>query len=321
MKFGIQLHPDEGIDAVMAEARRADDLGFDSIWLWDHLMLHRGDDHLPDRPFDPFTLMTALAAVTKRTRLAWATLNLSFRSPPVLAKMLTTLDHISHGRVIACIGSGWFKDECDAYNIRFPEEHGDRMDYAREVIELWEELWAHPAPERVTYEGKYVQVRDLPFNPAPYQKPRMPIWWGGDSEASVETVKRYCEGWLMISSGNPETLNRVRSAPDWPTRPMTLIKGARVIVHERRDAALAEAEREYEFVRATQPANAPPTFDDFLAREVVGTPDDCLARLAEIESWGINYLRLTFRDQDLEHRVARLLLPRLAEIEGQPLAV
>ena len=87
MKFGLLLHPERGIDAVFDEARCADQQGFDSIWTFDHLMEFRGTPG-PDLPLDSFTLMTALGAITTRTRLAWAMLNVSFRTPAVLAKKL-----------------------------------------------------------------------------------------------------------------------------------------------------------------------------------------------------------------------------------------
>src|ERR1051326_3770844 len=89
MKIGMLLHPERGMDAVLDEARVADQQGFDSVWLSDHLMDIRGQDG-PDGPFDSFTLMVAVGAITNRTRLAWAMLNPSFHPPAVLAKRLST---------------------------------------------------------------------------------------------------------------------------------------------------------------------------------------------------------------------------------------
>jgi alkanesulfonate monooxygenase SsuD/methylene tetrahydromethanopterin reductase-like flavin-dependent oxidoreductase (luciferase family) len=128
-------------------------------------------------------------------------------------------------------------------------------------------------------------------------------------------VKQFASGWMMINSANPQRIAEVRSAPDWPQGPMVLTKGGRVIVNEDRAVALADAQREYEIVRSNPGANIPASFEEFLAREIVGTPDECLDRLAGIESWGINYLRATFSDAAAQDRVARLLLPRLGEVE------
>jgi alkanesulfonate monooxygenase SsuD/methylene tetrahydromethanopterin reductase-like flavin-dependent oxidoreductase (luciferase family) len=321
VKFGVQLHPEAGVDAVLEEARQADEQGYDTVWLWDHLMDHRGRANRPDFPFENMTLTAAVAAVTKQTKLTWATLNLVLRPPAVFAKILTTLDQISHGRVIVCAGSGWFAAECPAYGLPFREDHAERMDYAREVLDFWIHVWTHPAPELTNWDSKYFSVKDLPFSPEPYTKPHMPIWWGGDSEASVETVKKYADGWVMITSSNKETLSRVMSQPDWPSRPMAMVKGGRIIVGKTHDEAMADAQRDYAAWQATLAANVPPSFEAYLDAQVVGTPDECLAKLAEYESWGINYMRLTFTDEASQERVARLLMPRLADLEERAVSV
>jgi dimethylsulfone monooxygenase len=309
MKFGLLLHPERGVDAVMTEARQADEQGFDSVWLFDHLMEWRGH-HGPDGPYDSYTLMVAVGAVTKRTRLAWAMLNPSFRYPAVLAKMLSTLDQITHGRVICSIGAGWFKEEYEAYNIPLVDDHEQRIVQEREIVLLLKELWTHPAPEHVTFEGKYAQVRDLPFNPAPYQQPHPPIWIGGDSETTLDLVTELADGWVMLRSGNPETLSRVLSAPDWPKRKMDLVRSARVFVGASHEEALDLAAEAFEKIPAGG-MGAAASLEEFAAREIVGTADECAERIREIESWGITCLRLTFESESHQEAAARLLLPML----------
>lgn len=311
MKLGIQLHPDRGVDAVMDEARLADRQGFDSVWLSDHLMSPSGQ-HRADGPLDYFVLATAIGAVTSRVRLAWGMLNVSFRPPAVLAKMLASLDQITHGRVIATLGSGWFKEEYEAYGIPLVDDHDERAAFAREAVALMKELWTHPAPERVSFEGRFLRVRDLPFNPAPYQKPHPPIWLGGDSEATLQTVKQLGDGWVPLRNATREALAAVFAQPDWPTRPMTIVKGARIVVAESRYAAIEAARREYQLMLASpSPARAPASLEEFMEREIVGDVDACLQRIAEIESWGVNYLRVSFQSEAAQEAVARLLLPRL----------
>jgi len=145
-----------------------------------------------------------------------------------------------------------------------------------------------------------------PFNPAPYQKPRPPIWIGGDSERTLELVKELADGWVMLRSGNPETLRKVLSAPDWPKRPMTLVKNARLFVAEDRQQALDEAGA------AFRKLGGEGTLNEFIQREIVGTREECLERIAEIGSWGINYLRLQFDTSEQQERAARLILPRVS---------
>jgi alkanesulfonate monooxygenase SsuD/methylene tetrahydromethanopterin reductase-like flavin-dependent oxidoreductase (luciferase family) len=306
MKFGMLLHQERGADAVLEEARLADAQGFDSVWLFDHLMGFRpGAAHLANEPLETFTLMTAVGAVTQRVRLAFAMLNLSFRQPAVLAKMLSTLDQITHGRVICSIGAGWFEDECRAYGIPFVADHDERVAREREIALLCKELWTHPAPQRTTFEGQYVHVQELPFNPAPYQQPHPPIWIGGDSEATVALAKEVGDGWVMLRSGTPDILAQVTSASDWPTRPMTLVRNATIYVDRDHATAVDAARRVFE----SGGAGPAPSLEAYLQNAIVGTPEECLAGIAELESWCINYLRLGFPSLDHQIRFAQALLP------------
>ncbi|MGE0688126.1 MAG: LLM class flavin-dependent oxidoreductase [Dehalococcoidia bacterium] len=310
MKIGITLHPDRGIDAVMAEARAADEQGYDSVWLFDHLMAFNSPVHMPDGPFENFTLMTAIGVATKRTRLAWAMLNVSFRYPAVLAKMLSTLDHVTKGRVICALGSGWFKEEYEAYNLPLLDDHDDRAEYAREVVAMIKELWTHPAPERVTFEGKHVRTKELPFNPAPYQKPHPPIWFGGDSEATLQTVRAYADGWVLLRSTRAD-VEATLAAPDWPQRPMTLVRNARIFAGDTHDDAVAIATREFDLSKAAGAPGLPETVAEFLANEIVGSADEVLPRVLDFESWGINYLRVNFQTAEAQEKLALNLLPLL----------
>jgi alkanesulfonate monooxygenase SsuD/methylene tetrahydromethanopterin reductase-like flavin-dependent oxidoreductase (luciferase family) len=308
MKVGIQLHSDRGADATLDEARLADEQGFDSVWLFDHLLGFRGT-HVPTEPLDSFTLMTAVGAVTSRVRLAWAMLNPSFRNAAVLAKMLATLDVITHGRVICSLGAGWFEEEYRAYDLHFFEHHADRIRHEREVVLLLKELWTHPAPHQVTFEGEFVKARNLAFNPAPVQQPHPPIWIGGDSDDTLSLVKEAADGWVMLRSGNPQTLASVLSSSDWPTRPMTVARTAQVYVGLTHDSAVDQARAAVESGQAGQAKS----LEELLKIAVVGTPEECIQRFDEMESWGINYLRLGFWSEAQQRLFAETALPRMLE--------
>jgi alkanesulfonate monooxygenase SsuD/methylene tetrahydromethanopterin reductase-like flavin-dependent oxidoreductase (luciferase family) len=332
MKIGLHLHPERGIDAIFEEARLADEQGFESMWLSDHLMGTTRATERPDQPLDAFTLMTALGACTQRIRLAWSTLHINPHYPPVLAKRLATLDQITRGRVTASVGSGWFYEELTAYNIPLIEAHDERSAYCREQIELLRLLWSNPAPALSNYEGKYMRVRDLPFNPAPYQQPTPPIWMGGDSPATMAIVKEkdLCDGWVPWATNSKEDYARVLSAPDWPKRPMSICRGTNIFVCPRRQDALKEARAAFDVSaqrrasRAMQPnypvRHWPETWEEFLDYEVIGDPDDCLRKLAEIESWGVTHIRVSFDSLAHQERTAKLILPRLHELPT-PVAV
>jgi alkanesulfonate monooxygenase SsuD/methylene tetrahydromethanopterin reductase-like flavin-dependent oxidoreductase (luciferase family) len=308
-KVGVYINPPAATsaDAILQQSRAADQQGFDSVWLGDHMFDYRGEPYIAEGPLDSFTLATAIGAVTTRVRLGWGMLNPSFRNPAVLAKMLATLDQLTHGRVICALGAGWLKPEYEAYDLPFIDDHDERIAHEREVVQLLKELWTHPAPERVTYEGTYVRTKELPFNPVPYQKPHPPIWIGGDSEPTLALVKELADGWVPLTRGQPDAVDEIRAAPDWPARPMVIARLTHLIVGETRDAVLPEAERAYTQLLGTP--YAPDTFDEFLAREVIGSQEDCLGRIGELERSGIEYLLVDFASADQQERAARLLLP------------
>ena len=333
VNVGVFLYPPNGvvtIDEQIAQAKAADRQGFHSVWLGDHLMdfearrrdgdegaqdrrhLHPDREANPERPPDSFTLMTAIGAVTERVHLAWAVLNPSFRNPALFAKMLATLDQISHGRVICSLGAGWFQAEYDAYDIPFIEDHGERLVQAREVAELLKALWTNPAPERVNYEGKYVRVRDLAFNPAPYQKPHPPIWIGGDSDATLANVKAVADGWIL-SMADLDRVEEAKAAPDWPSRPLAIARTALIAVGETPERAEAEAGEFYEAIRNEAIGIRYSSYDEFRASAIVGTPTECRDQLAERAERGLTTILTMFRDMAHQELVADLLLPLLSQ--------
>jgi alkanesulfonate monooxygenase SsuD/methylene tetrahydromethanopterin reductase-like flavin-dependent oxidoreductase (luciferase family) len=310
VKIGMLLHPERGVDSVFEEARQADQQGFDSIWLGDHIMGHGYSG--PDGPLDSFTLMSAIAGATSHARLAWSMLNPGFRYPAMLAKVLATLDQITKGRVICTLGAGSVPAEYKAYDIPVIDDHDGRVAYSREVVQLLRELWTHPAPETVSFNGEHVKTHDIAFAPEPYQKPHPPIWLGGESDATIKNVIDLADGWVMLTRGSADRLAQVLARPDWPTRPMTIVRMIRMFVAEDGDTAVAEAKASFEKDPAGKGGIAD-TLDEFIQREIVGTPDECMQRIAELEASGVNYLRLAFDNEAQQERAAKLILPRLAE--------
>ncbi|MCK5046657.1 MAG: TIGR03560 family F420-dependent LLM class oxidoreductase, partial [Candidatus Heimdallarchaeota archaeon] len=137
------------------------------------------DDKSEDRNcMEAWTLISALAAVTKKIKLGTLVTCNSYRYPAVLAKMAATVDMISNGRLIFGFGAGWKEMEYNAYGIPFPSTL-DRLYQMEEAIEIIKKLWTEP---KVTYEGKYYQIKDAFSAPKPVQKPWPPIMIGGMGE-------------------------------------------------------------------------------------------------------------------------------------------
>jgi F420-dependent oxidoreductase-like protein len=158
-------------------ARQADALGFESIWLFDHF-------HTVPRPtdeitFESFTSLAALAAITERVRLGHIVICTAFRNPALTAKMISTMDAISGGRMELGIGAGWKQDEWLAYGYGFPETK-ERLARLGDDLEVITRMLAGDRHDHATFEGAYATVRNAINVPKPIQRPRVPIMVGGN---------------------------------------------------------------------------------------------------------------------------------------------
>jgi alkanesulfonate monooxygenase SsuD/methylene tetrahydromethanopterin reductase-like flavin-dependent oxidoreductase (luciferase family) len=174
-----------------AAARRVDALGYDHLWAWDHLYAIFGDPHQPI--FEGYTTLAAWAKVTTRTRLGLLVGANTFRNPALVAKMLTTLDHISDGRAIGGLGGAWFDLEHTAAGIEFGTGFGQRLDWLDESAAA---IRALLDGEAVTSPagGRYA-LDDMRLLPPPVQS-RLPIMIGGAGERkTLRTVAAYADIW------------------------------------------------------------------------------------------------------------------------------
>jgi F420-dependent oxidoreductase-like protein len=158
-------------------ARQADELGFESIWLFDHF-------HTVPRPtdeitFESFTSLAALAAITERVRLGHIVICTAFRNPALTAKMISTMDTISGGRMELGIGAGWKQDEWIAYGYGFPETP-ERLARLGDDLGVITAMLAGDKHQHATFEGAHSHVRNARNIPKPIQQPRVPIMVGGN---------------------------------------------------------------------------------------------------------------------------------------------
>jgi F420-dependent oxidoreductase-like protein len=158
-------------------AQQAERLGVESIWLFDHF-------HTVPRPtdeitFESFTTLSALAALTERVRLGHVVICTAFRNPALTAKMISTMDAISGGRMELGIGAGWKRDEWEAYGYGFPET-AERLARLRDDLGVIEAMLAGDKHQHATFEGEHSHVRNARNIPKPIQQPRVPIMVGGN---------------------------------------------------------------------------------------------------------------------------------------------
>jgi F420-dependent oxidoreductase-like protein len=162
---------------TVAVAQQAESLGFESVWLFDHFTtVPKPKDELT---FESFTSLTALAALTKRVRLGHIVVCTAYRNPALTAKMISTMDVISGGRMELGIGAGWKRDEWIAYGYGFPETK-ERLAMLADHLEVITRMLAPGKTTRATYEGTYASVHGAINQPKPIQQPRVPIMVGGN---------------------------------------------------------------------------------------------------------------------------------------------
>jgi F420-dependent oxidoreductase-like protein len=167
-----------------------DRLGYDSLWTWDHLYPIVGDPHGPI--FEGYLTLAGWAQNTDQVRLGLMVGANTFRNPGLVAKMVTTLDHMSGGRMWLGIGGAWFETEHTAFGIEFGSGFGERLDWFDESVALMREMLpGGPASAR----GRFYRAQDVRNNPAPVQA-HLPIMIGGSGERkTLATVARYADGW------------------------------------------------------------------------------------------------------------------------------
>ena len=188
MRFGIAL-PQYGpatAEGLTRAARQAEDLGFDDVWVADHIAVPVGVAYPPSYMVEALVTLSFAAAVTERVGLGTSVLVLPLRRPLVMAKQLASLDVLSSGRLIVGVGAGWLEGEFDACGVPF-NRRGDLTD---EAIDVMRATWASsPA----TFEGPTVSFADMKIKPLPDR--HVPIWVGGSSERALRRAVEKGDGW------------------------------------------------------------------------------------------------------------------------------
>lgn len=165
-----------------------EELGFESLWLTDHFVRTAR----PDSPyFEAWTLLSALAIVTKTPRLGVLVSSNTFRHPSLLAKQAVTLDHISGGRLELGLGAGWFELEHEMFGLEFPP--------TRELVDRYEEaldlLDRYLRNDVTTFEGAFYSLKDAPNRPKSIQQPRIPFMLGAHKKRMIGLAARYADTW------------------------------------------------------------------------------------------------------------------------------
>lgn len=312
-KFGLQIPgfrhagaPDADMFDRTAElAVAAEASGFSSVWVMDHFWQLPALGG-PDEPIlEAYTLLGALAARTERVALGTLVTGVTYRNPAMLAKMVTTLDVISHGRAILGIGAAWYDVEHDGYGFDFPKA-GERFDRLEEAVQICRAMLRD---ERPTFAGRFYTTNDARNVPKPIQPGGPPIMIGGSGEKrTLKLVAQYAD--MCNVSGGPETVRhkievlRAHCADVGrdPTEITTTRLGTLVLTDDADETGRVKG-----FLGEL-------AGDGFSEQFTVGEPDEVIRAVEALLAAGVDYpiFNMPLSDADAVAQVGELLTKNFA---------
>jgi len=304
--FGCRLPTREASAGTLRKrAQYAEDLGFDTIWLGDHIVIPRRiasaypytpdgvSPFDPDRPFlEPLAALNFLAGSTRRIRLGVLVLIIPYRHPLVTAKQLATLDVLSGGRLSLGAGVGWMEEEFQTLGLETFRERGAVAD---EYLRLFKVLWTEKNP---VFQGKYYQVSGIGFEPQPLQQPHPPIWIGGHTDAALRRAAQLGDGWMPLGTNPPALLE-----PADLQRKITRLRELSRQAGRPDDVVRVGFGGDVSFAAAAE------------RRRLSGHPEQVAADLREYRAVGVRDFSLVFRAPSVEEqlesmeRFARQVMP------------
>ena len=291
-------------EAMTAVAKAAEAAGYDSIWVYDHF--HTVPTPEIETCFEAWTITSALARDTERVKIGQMVSCNGYRNPALLAKIASTVDVLSHGRLLCGLGAGWYEHEWRAYGYGFPEIP-DRMRAFREACEIVVKMWTE---EQASFEGQYYAIDGAINEPKGVQKPHIPLWIGGGGEkVTLKLVAQWgnasnfggdlemVEHKLAVLKQHCDNLGR-----DYDS----LVRSSNLNIF------LLQAGEDPE--QATAAARGERTYEEFAKATMVVTVDQLTAHIEQLVDLGINYVITYFPRVAYDHghlqRFAQEIMPR-----------
>jgi len=272
-------------EIIRHAAVRAEQLGYDSVWVSDHVVVPRANvSNFGETVFDPLVTLAVIAGATTRVRLGTTVLIVPYRQAVVTAKMISSLDALSGGRFVLGIGAGWVAAESAMLGVPFAER-GAMTD---EHLRAMRELWTSEAPR---FAGKYTQFSELHFAPRPVQKPHPPIWVGGHSKAALRRTVEFGAAWHPIN----RPVDELRAGVAELRR-----------IGQARGRAVPPALTLRNDVRILRPGQSAPA-SAHAGRVLAGEPAALVDQIAELAGCGVEHLVLEFLapdGRDLDEQMA-----------------
>jgi alkanesulfonate monooxygenase SsuD/methylene tetrahydromethanopterin reductase-like flavin-dependent oxidoreductase (luciferase family) len=299
-KFGVHL-PQVGVDydTVKRVASACENSGFNSVWVTDHLLPIVGSPL--ESYLECWTSLSALAEATTTVRIGTQVLCNLYRHPPILAKMASTLDVISRGRLEFGLGAGWYQPEAEAYGVPFPKA-SVRIGMLEESLSVLKRMWSEESP---VFQGKYYNIKGASCNPKPVQKPHPPIWIGTLTGGKLmsEIIARHADVWAVGSWFLPsvneyrQKVEQLKLCCSEVGREFGSLKKALGVgcILAKSKSTLAEK------IRKFRPAEISLERYKTTQMQIRGTPEECVEILRNYVDVGVDHFVMDFPDvTDLE---------------------
>jgi len=279
--------PIEKYEQMTRFAQELERLKYDSVWLYDHF--HTVPTQELETTFECWISTAALARDTTTIHIGQMVTCNNYRNPALLAKMASTVDVLSHGRLDFGIGAGWYEEEFKAFGYDFPDGP-ERLRMLDEALQIIHAMWRDPY---ATFEGKYYQVRGAINEPKGVQKPHIPIWVGGSGERVT----------LKLVAKHGDACNISAPTPDEYRRKLDILKGHcdtvgsdydRLIKSAHVFMSLVGENEDPEEVTAPFRARQGWSLDEYRQRVFVGSPAQVVEHLSAINQAGIDYFVVYF---------------------------
>jgi len=275
--------PIEQFEAMSQVAKTAERLGFDSIWLFDHFHTY----HRPvlETTFECWTSTAALARDTSRIRVGQMVTCNGYRNPALLAKMASTVDVLSHGRLDFGIGAGWYQHEFDAYGYTFPPV-AERLRMLEESLQVIRAMWTEPY---ASFAGEHYRIARAINEPKGVQQPHPPIWVGGSGErVTLRLAAQY--GDATNFGGHLDDL-------DWYRHKFGVIRGHCNAIGRDADELIRSSDVETTLVRPgddpellTRRYRRDQTLAEYRSHAIVGGPQEIIDAYGRLIDAGVNYI-------------------------------
>ena len=288
MKVGIFTGPQLISWSEIKQAwLHADAAGYDSAWTWDHLVALHGD--LDDSHYEGWTLLAALGALTDHVQIGHLVTANTLRHPALLANMAVTVDHITGGRVVVGIGTGYYAEEHERYGIPLPDKV-TRAAMLQESVQVLKGLWA---PGRLTFKGDYYTITDAPASPKPVNG-TIPLLLGGAGERMLKLVAKEADLWNLPDGQYGIDLERLKTKVEQIERncdaigrdPGEIEKSMSLTLFVDTDAAALK--RRYDAFHVYR------GWDEATTRRhvVLGSPDEVVEELAAYGEAGLDHFQV-----------------------------